>query len=77
MNARGSELEVRAIDQHPPFPDLVELEVRIESAEAGQPSTLRLPMRIVQDLAVVTLPAMENDFAMRADWWRSTGWPLA
>ena len=65
MIARGSELEVRVLDQHPPFPELVELEVHIDGTNEFSSSNLRLPMRVAQDLAVVTLPAMENDFSIR------------
>lgn len=70
--ARDSELEVRVVDLHPPFPELVELEFRMEGGEKTTATNNRLPMRVTQSvqdgrsqLAVVTLPAMAADFSMR------------
>lgn len=65
MIARDSELEIRVVDLNLPMPPHVELEVRMDSVGQGQPSSLRMPMRVVQELAVVTLPAMESDFSIR------------
>ena len=65
MIARDSELEVRVVDLNLPMPQQVELEVRMDDDSEGRPSRMRVPMRIVQELAVVTLPAMEGDFSIR------------
>ncbi len=62
--ARDSELEVKVIDVHPPLPSLIELEVRGGVLDNDTRIT-RLPMRVASDLAVVTLPSMESDFAIR------------
>ncbi len=65
MIARESELEVRVIDAVPPLPEPVELELRIQASDEQAETLQRLPMRIVDQVAVVTLPAMERDFAIR------------
>ncbi len=62
MIARESELEVQVMDLAMPFPELVELEWRTEDNNA---KTMRLPMRVANELAVVTLPAMESNFEIR------------
>ncbi|MCC6509784.1 MAG: hypothetical protein IT423_11790 [Pirellulaceae bacterium] len=75
MIAIGSELEVQVIDRRPPFPADVQLQLQSQNdrsnsgnANLGNSDSgkiVTLPLRVLGDLALVTLPAMEADFSIR------------
>lgn len=63
--ADGSELQLEVIDERPPLPDRVELQVReVDTAQAYQMRTFETT--VIGDLAVGNLPSINAPFEVRA-----------
>lgn len=68
MIASGTELQIEVIDNRPPLPQAIELHTRVDDVDdAGQDGRIiRQPMRLLDGLAVVTIPEMRSNFSVRA-----------
>lgn len=67
MIASGSELPIEVIDNRPPLPADVELEVLATHPDQpdGPQRLVRMPMRVLDRIALATITDMRSDFSVR------------
>ncbi|MGN6543574.1 MAG: hypothetical protein ACTHK7_00880, partial [Aureliella sp.] len=67
MIASGSELPVEVIDNRPPLPTAVELQILVANPDQpdGPKRLIRQPMRVLEHVALTTITDMRSDFSVR------------